>query len=181
MRPCLLLTCALAAAAAAPALAQEATYPLKGDNTTIQFVGTKPNGKHEGGFKTVNGTATLRGNDLSTLKIELEIDVSSLYSDNKKLTAHLLSPDFFGVRQNPKAKFVTTKVQAGGDGVTVTGDLTLLGKTKSISFPAKVTADGESLRLSSRFRIDRTEFGMTYGRGKIDDQVSLTVSVNAKK
>ena len=49
--------------------------------------------------------------DPASLKIEAEIDTDSLYSDNVKLTGHLKSPDFFGVKDNPKATFKTTKVE----------------------------------------------------------------------
>ena len=43
---------------ALPALAADAKFPLTGENTKIEFVGTKADGKHEGGFKTVTGNAT---------------------------------------------------------------------------------------------------------------------------
>ena len=100
--------------------------------------------------------------------------------DTPKLTTHLKSPDFFGVKSNPKAKFVSTKVEKSGDDYKVTGDLTLLGKSKSISFPAKLAVENGEFSIASSFTIDRTQWGMTYGQGKIDDEVKLTVSVKAK-
>src|SRR3954470_1627108 len=93
----------------APILAIAGDFPLTDKNTTITFIGSKPNGKHEGGFKTVTGTASVEKGDLTSLKIALDIDMNSLFSDNPKLTTHLKSPDFFGVKSNPKAKFATTK------------------------------------------------------------------------
>jgi polyisoprenoid-binding protein YceI len=164
----------------APVLASGADFPLTDKNTTVTFIGSKPQGKHEGGFKTVTGSASVENNDLSTLKITLDIDMNSIYTDTAKLTAHLKSPDFFGVKSNPKSKFVSTKVEKSGDEYKVTGDLTMLGKTKSITFPAKLTVGAAGLTVASTFTIDRTEWGMTYGKGKIDDTVKLTVSVKAK-
>ena len=64
---------------------------------------------------------------------------------------------------------------------TVTGDLTLLGKTKAVSFPADITATGDVLTVSAAFAIDRTQWGMVYGKGKIDDKVDLGIKVTAKK
>jgi polyisoprenoid-binding protein YceI len=166
------------AAASLAGVAGAAEIALTGENTKITFVGTKPEGKHEGGFKTVTGTATT-GADPTALKLAVEIDVTSMHSDDEKLTGHLKSPDFFDVKNHPKAKFVSTKVEKAGDGYTVSGSLTLLGKTKPVTFPAKIsTTDG--LSLTSTFKIDRTEWGMTYGKGKIDDAVGLTVSISAK-
>jgi polyisoprenoid-binding protein YceI len=164
----------------APMLGSAADFPLTEKNTTVKFLGTKVNGKHEGGFKSVSGTASVTGDDATTLKISLDIDTSSLYSDADKLTNHLKSADFFDVKTNPKSKFVSTKVEKAGDGYKITGDLTLLGKTKAISFPAKISVAADGVTLSSSFTIDRTQWGMTYGAGKIDNDVKLTVNVKTK-
>src|SRR5262249_25742699 len=88
-----------------------AQFPLTGTNTTIKFVGTKPGGKQVGGFKELTGTATVEGTDPTTLKLNVEIDMNSLYTDTPKLTNHLKSPDFFSVKSNPKSKFVSTRVE----------------------------------------------------------------------
>ena len=114
------------------------------------------------------------------LRIDVTIDTDSLYSDNPGLTAHLKNKDFFDVKTNKTATFKSTKIEKGKDGYQVTGDLTLNGKTKSITFPAKIEAK-DGLTLTAKFNIDRTDFGMTYGAGKIDNAVALRVDVKAKK
>jgi polyisoprenoid-binding protein YceI len=164
----------------APMLVSAADFSLTGSNTTITFIGTKPQGKHDGGFKTVTGTASVQNNDPTTLKISLDIDINSLYSDNPKLTKHLLSPDFFAAKSNPKSKFVSTKVEKSGDEYKITGDFTMLGKTNTITVPAKLAVGGDGLSLSSAFSIDRTQWGMTFGQGKVDNAVKLTVTIKAK-
>ena len=166
----------------APVLGLAADFPLTDKNTTVKFIGSKPKGKHEGGFKAVKGTVSVKDNDPTTLKITLDIDMESLYTDNDKLTGHLKSPDFFGVKTNPKAKFVSTKVEKSGDSYKITGDLTMLGKTKEISFPAKLAVGADGLTLSSSFSIDRTQWGVGagFGPGKIDNAVKLTVNVKTK-
>lgn len=169
-----------AALLAAPALAEDATFKLTGENTTLKFVGTKKDGKHEGGFKALTGTATL-GGDPTSLKIECEIDVTSLYSDNDGLTGHLKGPDFFNVKENPKATFKSTKVEKDGDKVKITGDLTLLGKTAPVTLTSAIEHKDGAFGLKSEFSIDRTKWGMTYGEGKVDNTVALTLSIAAKK
>lgn len=164
----------------APVLAA-ADFPLTDKNTTIKFVGSKPGGKHEGGFKAVTGTASVKDNDPTTLKLTLDIDMDSLYTDTDKLTAHLKSPDFFGVKSNPKSKFVSTKVEKTNDGYKITGDLTMVGKTKQVVLPAKLTVGADGLTLTSSFTIDKSQWGMTYGAGKISEEVKMTVSVKAAK
>ena len=104
-----LFTVTVAALIVSPAFA--ADIKLTGENTTITFVGKKPDGKHAGGFKTVSGTAKVDGTDLTTLKLDATIDVNSIFSDDEKLTGHLKSPDFFDVKNHPKAMFKVTKVE----------------------------------------------------------------------
>jgi polyisoprenoid-binding protein YceI len=176
-----MLSLIVVAVAAVPALAQEANFALTGDNTKIEFTGTKRGGKHDGGFKKVAGTASVAGGDPTKAKIEVEIDMASTWSDDEKLTKHLLSPDFFAVKTHPKAKFVSTKVEKANAGFSVTGDLTLNGKTKSVTFPAQIKASPDGLNLSAEFLINRHDWGITYGKGMIYDDVALRVKLDAKK
>ena len=158
--------------------AEETKYSLNGDNTKIEWTGTKSDGKHDGGFKQLKGTATL--SDGSNLKFEVEIDCGSLFSDDPKLTQHLKSPDLFSVKDHPKAKFKSTKIEKTADGVEVTGDLTLLGKTKKVTFPAEIKT-GDALVIKADFKINRQDFGMSYGTGKINDEVEIRVNLKAKR
>src|SRR5262245_14220481 len=81
---------------AAAATAAGKVIELSGNNTKIDFVGAKPDGKHSGGFKTVTGKMELGVAGIPT-KISVEVQTDSLWSDADKLTAHLKSPDFFEV------------------------------------------------------------------------------------
>jgi polyisoprenoid-binding protein YceI len=176
-----LFTVAALAACISSASAADHTFPLTGDNAKITFVGTKPGGKHEGGFAKLAGTATVTDGNPATLKLDVTIETDSLFSDNPMLTTHLKSPDFFAVKDHPRATFKTTKVEKSDKGYTITGDLTMLGKTKPVVMPATVTTSGDTLTLTSEFSIDRTDWGMSFGQGKVDNKVNLKVVVNAKK
>lgn len=170
----------LAAVAAFGMAAFAADYKLTGENTKIEWTGTKKAGKHVGGFKKVSGTCTCDG-DPTKAKLEVSIDTDSIYSDDEKLTGHLKGKDFFDVKANPTSTFKATKMEKDGEKVKIIGDLTLNGKTKSITFPATVTDKDGTLSLTADFKINRTDFGMSYGAGMIDDDVALKVSVTAKK
>ena len=174
-----LLALATAVLLSAPAFADD--YKLTGDNTKITFTGFKKDGKHTGGFKTVTGKASVTPKDFTKLALELDIDCDSLFSDDDKLTTHLKGADFFGVKDNPKASFKITKVENTKEGVAITGELTLLGKTKPITAAGVAKFDGEAFSLNSEFKIDRNDWGMTYGKGKIDDLVEVKIAIAAKK
>jgi polyisoprenoid-binding protein YceI len=157
------------------------SYSLSGENTKIEFLGAKKDGTHTGGFKQLSGTATVNGADPTTLTIALTIDMNSLYSDNPKLTAHLKAPDFFEVKRFPNATFKSSGVTKSKEGYTVSGELTMHGQTKPLSFPAQITAGPGGLSLSSKFKLDRNEWGISYGKGMINDDVAMTISLKAGK
>ena len=90
------------------------------------------------------------------------------------------SGDFFAVKDHPNAKFETSKIVKGDKGFTVTGSLTMLGKTKEVTFPAEITT-GDTFSMKASFKINRADFGMTYGEGKIDNEVAIDVNISAKK
>lgn len=167
----------VAALAAGTTLAD--SYKLTGENTTITFVGTKTDGKHTGGFKKLNGKAEVTDGMLKGF--EATIDCDSLHSDDAKLTGHLKSPDFFNVKEHATAVVKVTKVEKTDKIYTLTGELTMCGKTAPLVMPASVEVKDGVLSISSEFKIDRTKWGMTYGKGKVDDEVTLKVAVTAKK
>lgn len=172
--------------AAAPEDAMQAeadgsAIALTPENTTIQFVGlhTDPEKRdpRKGEFTDFTGTAIVEESSLRSLQVDIE--TASLTTEIEKLTNHLKSPDFFNVNEHPKARFVSTSIEESGDGmVTVTGDLTLLGETHSVAFPASVNVD-DGLSLDAEFEIDRTQFGMDYGTDNVEKNVSMTISVDA--
>ena len=85
----------------------------------------------------------------------------------------------------PKASFVSTKIvpdTAKGTGsYTITGDFTLHGQTKSITFPAKITVGDVDVAVESEFSINRKDFGIVYA-GKTDDLIrdDVVIRLNLK-
>ncbi len=143
-------------------------------SSKIEWVGSKVTGKHEGGFRRFRGTVSLVDNDFEKSSVTVEIDTDSIYSDSDKLVEHLKSADFFEVGKFPKATFTSTAVKKGGEkgaSHTVTGNLTLHGVTKSISFPATIRSGaGGGIEVDAEFSINRKDFGIVYA-GKPDDLI----------
>lgn len=150
------------------------------ENTKIEFVGSKDNGSHNGGFKEISGRMKLDPENLAASEINVEIDTTSLWSDNDRLTGHLQNSDFFDVPNYPTATFAATNIEASdaeGSTHTITGDLTLHGVTKSISFPATISLDGDSHSLTSKFTINRLDFDIDYQPGQVHNDVNVMVTV----
>lgn len=161
---------ASAASAAAPSnpAAGAKAYAITPENSKVEFTGSKVTGKHDGGFKQFTGEIHTSGSTVSHAKVT--IDTTSLYSDNDRLTGHLKSPDFFDTAKFPTAIFETTNVSGTGAGAKVTGNLTLHGITKQITFPANIEVKDDAVTVKADFSIKRFEFDMKYP-GKADDLI----------
>jgi polyisoprenoid-binding protein YceI len=174
------------AASAAPA-ADGVPFAFSNDGSKLEFVGAKVTKKHDGKFNTFSGTVRLVDGDPTKSTVSAEIDLTSLEVDAAKLTTHLKSEDFFDVTKFPKAKFSSTSIKAGGtNGAshTVTGNLDLHGVTKSISFPATITASADKVDVQAEFAINRKDFGIEYPGAPddlIEDQVLIKLGLSAKK
>ena len=107
----------------------------------------------------------------------IEIKTDSLWSDDEKLTGHLKNPDFFDVKKYPTIKFESTKIEVSDDKSTIIGKLTILDKTVEVKIPTTNEIDDKSLTVKADFKIDRTKWGMNYGKGKIEDDVELKITL----
>jgi polyisoprenoid-binding protein YceI len=178
------LTVSLLAAALA-GFATAAEMKIAPSTSKIEFIGTKTGGKHTGGFKDFTGTVDVPGADIAAAKITIEISAGSIYTDTPKLTNHLKSGDFFDVNKHPKATFKSTaiKAAAGANGTTheITGDLTMHGVTKSITFPVKTTSDDKGVTIDGTLTVKKEDFGMVYGKGIINNDVPVTFTIKAAK
>lgn len=147
------------------------TVKVIADRSQIGFVGAKITGTHPGKFKSFTGEATVVGNKPTQLNFTVQMD--SLESDSEKLTGHLKNADFFDVEKFPTSTFQSTSIveKAAGDSThEVTGNLTLHGVTKAITFPVKVTAADDGVTGKASFTINRKDFGIVYP-GKPDDLI----------
>jgi polyisoprenoid-binding protein YceI len=145
-------------------------------------------------FGDVAGTLTIDPANLDAAKVDVTIPVANVTTASKGLTDHLLrpgkdggKPDFFGPAPAP-ARFVSTSVKAEGMKATITGDLTLNGVTKPVSFEAEFTGAGTNpfnkkatIGFEAETTIKRSDFGVNYGIPMVSDEVELDISVAFEK
>ncbi len=156
------------------------TYNIETNKSLVTWIGTKPTGRHNGSLNIIKGRLGYKDGNITSGKFD--IDMGSLKvldmdeENNNNLAGHLMSEDFFKVKQFPKSTFVITSTEPYKEGVgekpllkdvthTVTGNLTMLGKTMSISFPAKIVI-GDKVKAEANFNIDRTNWGISYNSDK---------------
>ena len=133
------------------------TYIFNKDST-IGFIGSK-----------VTGSFDLKDDEPQSG--QFTIDMNSTWSDDERLTKHLKAEDFFDVENYPESKFVATNFSKSLEGkYELSGNFTLRGVTKNITYPTQVIHNENSVLLKAEFDINRQDFGISYA-GKVDDLI----------
>ncbi|HLU17254.1 MAG TPA: YceI family protein [Edaphocola sp.] len=185
------------------------TYTIDQNETSLKW-----KAYHKGGFAprfgTINAQGTVSVENGAVVAGSVSIDMNSLVVDptsigedeakeGKKasgLEADLKSDNFFSVANHPTATFEITSVGAldnnastvvEGATNTVSGNLTIKGKTVNVTFPAKIEVADEAVTVYSKFSINRDDWGLTYGTDGdpkdwgIAREVDIELNVKAKK
>ncbi len=139
-----------------------------------------------GKFTKFSGTVEYDPRNVEASKFDLTVEAASIDTANEARDNHLRKPDFFNVEKYPTITFKSTKVVRDGDDkdeIKVTGDLTLLGVTKSVTieFKVKGPADKGQYGFTGDIDIKRSDFGMNYGIPMIGDKVELDISFEVIK
>jgi polyisoprenoid-binding protein YceI len=117
----------------------------------------------------------------------LTIKTDSVDTNQQARDKHLRSPDFFNVKQFPEITFKSTAIKAAQDGYQVTGDLTMHGVTKSITFSlsggktAEFPAGVQRTGFSTDLVLKRSDFGITKFDKAVGDDVSVSISFEGTK
>ncbi len=174
---------------ALPAFASD-TYTIDATHSEVGFRIRHLVAKTSGRFTKFTGTLTLDAKDISKSSVQVTIDAASINTDSEGRDKHLRSADFFDVEKFPTVTFKSTAVKDLGQGkLQVTGDLTLHGVTKSVSFP--ITNFGAKAGMKpgttvagfgdGTLTINRNDFGIKAYAGVLGDDVQITLDVEAGK
>jgi len=145
----------------------------------------------KGRFTGLNGTLLEDPADPARSSVVASIDVSSISTHDEQRDAHLKSADFFDAEKYPTMTFKSTRVERKSDGEhRVTGDLTLHGVTKPVTFevegasaPAKDPWGNTRIGLSATGKINRKDFGLNWnsaletGGILVGEDVHITLDV----
>jgi polyisoprenoid-binding protein YceI len=142
-----------------------------------------------GVFTKWSGAFSIDPADLPKSQLSVEIEATSVDTRNAQRDGHLQSPDFFDVANHPRIRFVSTLIAPTATGFTLTGDFTLRGVTKSVSFdviaagPAKDSQGRARLGYRAQGRINRHDFGVSWsasyegGALVVGEQVDLMLDL----
>ena len=143
----------------------------------------------KGRFAEFSGTVQLDPADLTTAKLDVNINVASLDTRVTDRDNHLRSADFFDAANHPAITFTSRKVEQQGDAYRVVGDLTIRGVTREV--PLAVSLEGQAkdpwgnqrMAFAATAKINRADFGLTWnaaleaGGVVVGEEVKITIDV----
>ena len=125
--------------------------------------------------------------DVTKSTVEATIKVDSINTGIDRRDSHLKTADFFDMEKYPEITFKSKKVAKKGNDYVLTGDFTMHGVTKEISFP--FTIDGNCYNqkaksvtppcgFNAKLKLDRRDYGITYGRKDDPNFIGNVIDVN---
>ncbi len=176
-------------------------YKVDNTKSTVEWLGKKIGGQHDGTVGIQQGNITIDANNLKGG--EVIIDMTSIKNKditdaetNAKLIGHLKSDDFFSVEKFKTAKLVILSAKPikgaakGSPNYDITANLTIKGITNKITFKAIVTVSQTTFTGWANIVIDRSKWDVRYGSGSffdnlgdkvIKDEIEFKVNLVAKK
>ncbi|NMH60859.1 YceI family protein [Alteromonas ponticola] len=137
-----------------------------------------------GRFNDFSGEFSYEDGEPKMSKVNVTIQTDSIDSNHAERDKHLRGDDFLNVKKFPEAKFVSTTVTDEGDGqMTIIGDLTLHGVTKSISIDAHKIGEGKDpwggyrAGFAGETKIALKDFNIDYDLGPASTEVELMLHV----
>ena len=168
-----------------------ATYSTLGDHNHVDWQAWHVGRTEErsGNITITSAEASVNDGMLAGGKWVLDmksITVTNFTGDelgkNAKLQGHLMGADFFLTDTFPTSTFEITSVMDtmnGESNTMISGNLTMKGVAKNISFPAKVEISENGVSITSQnFEIDRTDWGLSYGAAGMEGVLANQVIMN---
>lgn len=168
--PASLLAVALAASA----------VPLKADlaHSSVAAVFKQMNVPVEAKFKKFTANVDYDAAKPESAKATVDIDTASLDLGEAEMNKEVTKKEWFNAAQFPKASFVSSSIKPAGAGkLTVTGKLSIKGKSADVSFPLTVKAEGGKQVFEGALPIKRLAFNIGDGEWKDTSMVADDVLI----
>jgi polyisoprenoid-binding protein YceI len=187
----LALVTGILALAAPLALAQTSTWVSDPAHSEVDFSITHLSiSKVHGRFGKVAATLAYNEADVTKSTVTATIGVTTVDTGVEQRDTHLKSANFFAVESFPSATFTSTSVVKSGNKLTITGDLTLHGVTKSVVLEAEGPAGPvpgmdhkPHAGFSATTTISRSAFGIgaKFPPAMVGDEVKLEIELDVVK
>ena len=177
--------------ACAAVQAQTSTWSIDPAHSSINFeVRHMGVSNVHGSINNVKGTVVYDDQDITKSSVQATADISSVNTNVEKRDQDLKSPKFFDVAQFPQLSFKSTSVSKSDGKLTLTGDLTMHGVTKTVTLdldgpaPPQTDKNGKTRSgFSASGVLKRTDFGVGagYPTAVVGEDVKFSIDVEIDK
>lgn len=172
---------------AAPVTAVAAPYVLDKSHAHVTFeVGHLGFSTVHGQFRSFDANISFDPENVEATQVNFTIDAASVDTLWDARDKHIRGKDFLDVANFPQITFVTTSVNpTGSDTADVTGDLTMRGVTKEVTFAARLNKMGPSpfnpnqtiAGFTVTGQIDRTAHGVSYAAPAVSAIIPVRIDL----
>jgi len=134
-----------------------------------------------GDFKGLEGEIEFDKANPEKSVFKMSVDAAKVNTGNDSRDGHLRKEDYFDAAKFPKIAFKSEKVESKGGNFVTTGQLTIKGISKTISIPFKAEAKEDGYLFEGSFLLNRRDFGIGGNSMVLGDNVTVSLSVFAKK
>ena len=156
-------------------------YKPVDDKSEVKFT-IKNFGVNTGGnFNGLEGVIDFDKANPEKAVFDISIEAAKVNTDNNSRDNHLRKEEYFDAAKYPKISFKSEKITNKGGNLAVSGQLTIKGTTKNISFPFKAAAKDDGYLFEGSFQLNRRDFKVGGNSVVLGDKVTVSLSVFAKK
>lgn len=155
------------------------TYSVDTGKSSVKWTGKSVKGGHFGNIRITEGNFVSDGKSITSGNVTIDMNSITVLdlqeaSRQERLSNHLKSDDFFSVEKFPEAKLVITGSKPGKAGqIEVTGNLTIKGITKPVTFPVTIKNQGSGLEAEGTITVDRIMYDIKYRSKSVLDPSAL--------
>ncbi|MEP7254208.1 MAG: YceI family protein [Ferruginibacter sp.] len=163
-------------------IAQSTLTPVD-EGSSVHFVIKNFGIKTGGDFKGLKGTVKFDPANFGASVFDVSVDANTIDTDNESRDGHLRKAEYFDVEKYKTIHFKSTKVvlSSAKGRFYVFGDLTIKGVTKPVEFGFGATPKSGGYVFDGEFSINRRDFGVGGSSISMSDNLTLSLSVFAKK
>jgi polyisoprenoid-binding protein YceI len=179
----------LAAALALPTLVHASEFTtVQTDKSTLDFGYRQMNVAMDGHFKKFAAQLNFDPAKAANAKVTLDVDLASIDTGSAEGDDAVAGKQWFNTKTFPIAHFASSGVKAlSGNRYEVTGQLSIKGRTQTVSAPTTVTVNGNTATFDGAFVIKRADFAIgegvwaDFGTVANEVQIKFHVVANAAK
>jgi polyisoprenoid-binding protein YceI len=156
-------------------------YKPVDDKSEIKFTIKNFGLNTDGSLKGLKGTIKFDPQNLPASVFNVSVDANTVNTGIDSRDNHLRKEDYFDVTQYPTISFVSTAITKTSSGYSVSGNLTIKGVERTVSFPFTVENNGDALVFSGNFSINRQDFNVGGSSAVLSNTVNVSLKVFAVK